>query len=362
MTIPSTGAHDPRLRALASFDILDTGPEKDFDDVAELAAAICEAPVALISFVAADRQVFKSAIGTDLRGTPLEQSICAHALLHDDLLEVPDTQADPRTRGNRLCQGEAAMRFYAGAQLTSSEGHRLGTLCVLDHRPRRLSDLQKHALKVLAEQVMKQLELRRALNQAEVLRREVDHRVKNSLQSVAALTRLQALASENPEVRAALQAAVQRVQTVAALHEQLYRTDAGGRIDLARYLEIVAGSMEGVRPAHVTLATDIAPVTLDSRQAAAVAVMLNEFAQNSFRHAFPEGRSGTVTILGRTAEEGQYRLTLMDDGIGFVPGDTRPGGLGLRVIEASAQQLDGTLLHDDADGGVRLELVFPVQA
>ncbi len=154
-----------RLAVLESYGILDTPTEQGFDDIVLLAVQICEAPVALVSLVAGDRQWFKARIGFDACETPLSQSICAHTLWRPGLLVIPDLAADPRTCGNTLVTGVPHLRFYAGARLETPEGEALGTLCVIDTEPRMdgLTSSQAHALEALARQVMAQLELRRAM-------------------------------------------------------------------------------------------------------------------------------------------------------------------------------------------------------
>lgn len=151
-----------RLDVLRSYDVLDTGRENVYDDLTQLTAELCEVPVCLVSLVEQDRQWFKSEIGLGVCETPIEQSICAHAIAEDNFLEIPDTQLDPRTADNVLCRGEKAFRFYAGAILRTLKGWPLGTLCVLDYKPRRLTALQRRVLKVHAMNVTRQLELTRA--------------------------------------------------------------------------------------------------------------------------------------------------------------------------------------------------------
>jgi hypothetical protein len=154
---------EDRLAALREYGILDTPGEQDFDDLVRLVAHVCQTPVAVINFIDRDRQWFKSEVGLGVRETPLDASICAHAILEREVLVVPDTQEDERFKNNPLVVGEPYLRFYAGALLKAEDGHALGTLCVLDHRPRDLTDGQQEALRALARQVMSQLELRRAL-------------------------------------------------------------------------------------------------------------------------------------------------------------------------------------------------------
>lgn len=152
-----------RLAALADYAILDTPPERAFDEVAELAAQICGTPIAVVNFIGEGRQFFKAEVGLGVRETPLETSFCAKAILEDDFLIVPDATLDSRFNCNPLVTGEPGLRFYAGALLKTAEGLPIGTLCVLDTRAHDLSPLQCQTLKVLANQVMGQLELRLSL-------------------------------------------------------------------------------------------------------------------------------------------------------------------------------------------------------
>jgi PAS domain S-box-containing protein len=166
VTAPEDAAHDPaRLAALDRYGILDTRGEQGFDDIVLLASRICGTPVALVSLVTADRQWFKARIGFDPCETPLSQSVCAHALQQPGLLVIPDLTADPRTRDNPLVTGEPRLRFYAGARLETPEGKPLGTLCVIDGKPRPegLTPEQAESLEALARQVMAQMELRRSM-------------------------------------------------------------------------------------------------------------------------------------------------------------------------------------------------------
>jgi len=161
MAFPKPANEGRRLKVLWQYDVLDTVPEAMFDDLTELAASICEAPIALVSLVDEDRQWFKSARGTTLRETDRDTSFCAHAICQSSLFVVSDTRRDARFKDNPLVQGETGIRFYAGSPLVTPDGYALGTLCVLDRKPRRLTPLQKRALELLARVVVSQLELRR---------------------------------------------------------------------------------------------------------------------------------------------------------------------------------------------------------
>ena len=150
-----------RLATLYGLNVLDSPPEKDFDDIVALAAAVCGVPMSLVSLIDTDRQWFKASVGTDLVETSRDLSFCAHAILGRDLLVVPDARQDPRFADNPAVAREGGVRFYAGAPLVTTDGYALGTLCVVDSRPRRLDVEQLQALRALARQVTSQLELRR---------------------------------------------------------------------------------------------------------------------------------------------------------------------------------------------------------
>ncbi|GLK66776.1 PAS domain-containing protein [Hansschlegelia plantiphila] len=164
---PHAAATDPiRLAALESYDVIGSPPEASFEDIVAVAAEACGAPVALVSFVGADRQWFKARTGFEACETPLEQSVCVYAMQESDLLVIPDLTLDPRTDGNTLVTESPFIRFYAGAPLVSPEGQPLGSLCVIDvePRPEGLTPAQASILRALARQVMGHLELRRAVD------------------------------------------------------------------------------------------------------------------------------------------------------------------------------------------------------
>jgi anti-sigma regulatory factor (Ser/Thr protein kinase) len=152
-----------RLQALRRYKILDTDPEKAFDDLTILASHICQTPVALISLIDSDRQWFKSKHGVNVSETPREVSFCAVAIQQPDLFVVPDASKDPRFSSNPFVVSDPKIRFYAGAPFTSSDGHPLGTLCVVDVVPRTLTPSQEAALLALSRQVQAQFELRKNL-------------------------------------------------------------------------------------------------------------------------------------------------------------------------------------------------------
>jgi formate hydrogenlyase transcriptional activator len=151
-----------RIAALQQYDILDTAPERDFEDLAVMAAHVCETPIALVSFVDANRQWFKATIGLSITETAREVSFCDVAIRYPNLFVVPDALADPRFSTNPLVIGDPHIRFYAGAPLITAQGRALGTVCVLDRVPRELTQAQQDTLRALSRQAISQLERRRA--------------------------------------------------------------------------------------------------------------------------------------------------------------------------------------------------------
>jgi two-component system, cell cycle sensor histidine kinase and response regulator CckA len=154
-----------RLISLRRYEILDTDPEQEFDDITLLASHICGTPIALISLVDENRQWFKSKVGLTESETSRDIAFCAHGILQRGVFEVNDAQADERFAANPMVTGSPRIRFYAGAPLITSDGHALGMLCVTDQTPRKLSTEQRTALQALSRQVVTQLELRLSLTE-----------------------------------------------------------------------------------------------------------------------------------------------------------------------------------------------------
>ena len=168
MAAPIPANEEQRLATLSEYHILDTINEQAYDDITFLASQICGVPMAMVTFVDRDRQWFKSKIGVDKTETPRDQAFCAHAILDPDhLMLVPDAMEDSRFINNPLVVIDPKIRFYAGAPLVTPSGAALGTICVIDQKPRELSSAQRDALMALSRQVVAHLELRRTLGMLE---------------------------------------------------------------------------------------------------------------------------------------------------------------------------------------------------
>jgi GAF domain-containing protein len=166
MSSPPIPANEvERLAALRRSGILDTPPEDAFDELTALAAYICRTPISTVTFIDEHRQWFKSRVGMQEAETPREISFCAHAIVGDEPLIVPDASRDGRFAELPNVVSDPMIRFYAGVPLRTREGLALGTLCVIDHQPRRLTDDQLAALRTLARQAQTHIELRRVVGE-----------------------------------------------------------------------------------------------------------------------------------------------------------------------------------------------------
>ena len=193
-----------RIAELKKYNLLDTLSENDFDNITRLVATICEVPIALITLLDTERNFFKSHFGLDFNQSPRNISFCGHAILHDEeIFIVEDARKDERFKDSPLITESKAI-FYAGVPLTNSNGFKLGTLCVFDHKPRQLNEVQIISLKALAKQVVNLFELRKKNNllvefQKELQSRNerlvtfahvVSHDLKSPLANITSLTRM----------------------------------------------------------------------------------------------------------------------------------------------------------------------------
>jgi two-component sensor histidine kinase len=336
-----------RLAALRSYDVLDTPTEAAFRDFVQIAAHVCEAPIAVVNFVDERRQWFAAEQGFGIRETPLDVSICAHAILQPGVFVVPDLSEDERFDCNPLVTDEPRLRFYAGALLETPDALPLGTLCVLDYvpRPNGLTAPQTFTLEALARQVMTQLELRRALRQRseveaekaallaekDLLVQEVHHRVKNSLSTVQSLLLLQSRTTTDDNVAQPLRESAARIQVFGTMHEHLYRIGAASHVEIATYLGSLLNDQQaafasGPSPRTITLEADAAQ--WPSSEAPALGMIVVELVTNALKYG-----EGTVRVTFRTSAD-EAVLTVEDEGHGL-PQDfdpTKSRGMGMRVV------------------------------
>lgn len=365
-------AEEYRLGALRSYGILDTPREADFDEVVQVTSAICGTPISVINLIDDGRQWFKAEVGLGVRETPIDSSICAHAILQPDLFIVPDTTLDSRFCDNPLVVGDPRLRFYAGALLETPEGFPLGTVCVLDYKPRELDETQKAFLRLMAHQVMKLLELRRiaatehdARLKAEelvlenkTLMREGDHRLMNSLQLVQSMLAMQSRRASSQETKTQLEMASSRVLAIATVHRQLHLTGSMEEVEIDAFLRRLCESLKHTAPAHIT-AINVTSETakLRSDVASGLGLLVAELVTNSFKYAYPDGGRGSVAVEFKRAGDG-WHLKVSDEGRGLPEGFDidQSTGFGMQVVKAFVRRLNAKMTVSSRPGHTAFEI------
>lgn len=369
------GKETARLAALRRYEILDTPPDGSFDHVAAVAARLFDVPIAIVSLVDEDRIWFKAHHGLDVEQIDRSPGLCASAILQTDPYVLTDASCDPRSLANPLVAGEFGLRFYVAAPLRTRDGHNLGTLCVIDRRPRAVTDDQIAQLEALAQIVIDQMELRlaarraiadleqvveqkdAALGRSKLLAREIDHRVMNSLQQVAALLNLQS--REVDEVDALqLKLASGRVAAVARVHQHIYQTGDDESFGCLRYLGRLCDDLSSMMVKKGKITVEGSEAELPIETISPIGLAVNELVTNSAKAG-----ANAVTVSFARTDDNDYQLSVSDDGNGlpdkFAPETT--SGLGMKVVRMVARQLGGTLSfgHSDALGGATFTIRFP---
>ena len=330
-----------RLAAVRRYDILDTPPDGAFDRITALAARRFEVPISIVSIVDEDRIWFKSHHGLPVEQIDREPGLCASAILGNDPYVLTDASVDPRSLANPLVAGDFGLRFYAGVPLTTSDGHNLGTLCVIDREPRPIDEKQIEDLKDLASMVMDQIEVqlsaRRAVSQAQLMAKEIDHRVMNSLQFVSGLLRMQSKLPAADGGAAHLQLAANRVAAVAQVHRHFAR-DASDEASCIDFLRRLCSDLSAILDRSVVVSGDAGQVPTTWIQP--IGLLVNELVTNAAKHG-----AGAIDVT-YTATVGGHRLVVCDEGPGLAP-DFDPAvdrtSLGMRIIVLLVKQLGGTL-------------------
>lgn len=339
-----------RMAAVRRYDILDSPPDGAFDRITALAARRFGVPIAIISIVDEGRIWFKSHHGLPVQQIDREPGLCASAILGDTPYLIEDARTDARSLANPLVAGDFGLRFYAAVPLVTSDGHNLGTLCVIDREPRSMAQEQIEDLKDLASVVMDQLELglsaRQASEKADLMRKEIDHRVMNSLQFVSGMLMMQSRSPDVGDAASHLQQAANRVAAVAQVHRHFY-VDAADEVSCVAYLRRLCEDLAGILDRKIVVAGDEEMVPATSIQP--IGLLTNELVTNAAKHG-----AGTIEVTFRALSSGSNRLTVSDKGTGltscFDP-EAATVGLGMRVITTLARQLQGSVLVGKAASG-----------
>jgi two-component sensor histidine kinase len=337
-----------RMAAVRRFDVLDTPPDGAFDRITALAARRFDVPISIISIVDEDRIWFKSRHGLPVEQIDRAPGLCASAILGNEPYLLPDASIDPRSLANPLVAGDFGLRFYAGVPLTTSDGYNLGTLCVIDKEPRPIDRAQIEDLKDLAKVVMDQMEMRlsarRAVGEAEHLARqaqlmakEIDHRVMNSLQFVSSLLAMQSRSPDAGEAGSHLQLAANRVSAVAQVHRHFLSNEAD-ETSCLKFLRSLCADLASILNREVRVEGDDAMVPTTWIQP--IGLLVNELVTNAAKHG-----AGCIEVT--YAQHGKkHQITVCDEGNGLAPEfdpSAATKSLGMRVVTSLAQQLNGRL-------------------
>ena len=357
---PKPANEAERLAALRRYNILDTAPEETFDRIARLAAQIMGTPIALVSLVDGDRQWFKARYGLVAEQTPRDVAFCAHTILDSKVMVVPDARRDPRFSGNPIVTDEPRVVFYAGAPLTTPDGHRLGTLCAIDRVPHAaLTDEQSRALRDLADMVVEAMEMRRqgraALDElderrrvgAELLRltREaasaakaksvflatMSHELRTPMNGVIGMSGLLLDTPLDAEQRRMVTATRQSAEALVAIVNDIldYSKLEAGRIELEAVDFEVRATVDGVLALLEPKATEKG-LSLGLEAAPDVPALvqgdvgrLRQILFNLVGNAVKFTEAGEVRVVARriAGPEGEVRLAfeVRDSGIGIEP-------------------------------------------
>ncbi len=369
-----------RLHELNTYQLLDTPHDEAFDELADLAAEICDVPVALISLVDENRQWFKARVGLGVEETARSVSFCAHAILQPNLFTVKDTLLDERFKDNPLVTGAPNIRFYSGAPLITPGGLGLGTLCVIDSKPRELTTSQQKSLRMLARHVQTLMEVRRQNIRLRGLNRElelftsaVSHDLVAPMRRISGFTEaiMQDHADELSDTACDLvyraHNASKTLETSVDKMLLLSRVVSAGlsvtKIDLtqmARDQIALLQQAEPDRKAEIIIEADLY-VFADKDLARS---MIDNLLSNAWK--FSICSDVTQIRMGRTVYDGKPVFYIQDNGIGFNCSNEKdlfrpfsrlhkqnlfPGsGIGLATVDRIVRRHGGELHAESSEG------------
>ncbi|MBA2249160.1 MAG: GAF domain-containing sensor histidine kinase [Chitinophagaceae bacterium] len=380
-----------RIKSLKKYDILDTPPDGSFDRITKLAAKLLDVPIALVTLVDTDRIWFKSRYGLDVQQIGRDPGLCASAILSDDLYEVKDALTDPRTLVNPLVAGEFGLRFYAAVPLKVRDGHNLGTLCVLDKKPRNLTEIQKETLQYLADILIDQLELRLAARTANYQQNQVlsiaAHDLKNPLTTLKVWAELARQAKDKPDqVENICDKITESCGKMNRLINNLLETarKEASKIQL-RFAGIDLGAMtKRVVASNMVLAInknlklnfinqENLVISADEER---LTEILNNIISNAIKYS-PKNKNINVSV---NEKDGQAVFIVADEGQGFTEDDKKnlyqrfvklsalptggesSTGLGLSIVKFLVDAHHGTIevSSDGKDKGAIFTVKFPL--
>ncbi len=347
-----------RLQALHQYSVLDTEPEKAFDDLTQLAACVCQAPIALISFVDAQRQWFKSKVGLSAQQTCRDVAFCAHTILQNQILVVEDALKDERFATNPLVTSEPHIRFYAGVPLITPGGLALGTLCVIDYIPRSLTDEQYKALQTLAHQVVNQLELRGSLKILKSVlteRRRMEEAAQKARAAAEAANRAKSefLATMSHEIRTPMNAVIGMTELLLGtqLTEKQRDFVETIRSSGSALLTIINDILDFSKIESGKLQLEQQPFNLRSCIEESLDLLAPEAAQKGLELVHLIEQSTPDTIVGDINRLRQILVNLLCNAVKFTH-------FGEVTLSVKARKLD---VEGALEAGERYELLFAVK-
>lgn len=356
-----------RLRELNSYSILDSIREENYDNLVNLAASICQVPIAVITLVDRSRQWFKSCKGLEATETPRSISFCAHAINQPDSpLIVENAILDNRFYDNPLVVNAPNVRFYVGVPLITENGYPLGTLCVIDSKPRKISNENLASLQMLAKQVVNlltlrksQLNLKNQLEHNKILLKEVHHRVKNNLQVVSSLLRMQSNETSNLSAKEAFKSSQARIISIAKVHNLLYESENFSEVDLGVYVKKLSSRIIAAMGSNVDLNVDMDTIKLKLDVVVPLGLIINEIITNSMKHAFVGVDEPKINVFCKELEFSKYKLEISDNGIGMKRRETKHNNtLGTRLIQSLVRQFKGEIVLDYNKNGTHYIITF----
>ena len=324
-----------RLNEVNSYKIEDTLTEKEYDDIAFLASAICGTPIALVTFMYQDRQWFKAALGTTLKENKRALSFCTHAIAgEEDVMVVEDANEDARFMHNPLVQGGPQLVFYAGAPIVNKNGYSIGTVCVYDVVKKSLTDKQVNGLKILSEQVMKLLELRKQNLQLEKLKVQLEdsnksletfamvvaHDIKTPLTSVAMANEMLGNGTDEckPDAKEVSRIIKKNVNKIAGMIEGIltnskiaYKYNTVEEIKLTSFFDELKSTLFSPKPLNIIYSSSIDIVYFNRIQ---LEQLFNNLFTNAIRYNDKENVEIAVTA---NVHDGYYHFEVTDNGIGI---------------------------------------------
>jgi len=389
---------EARLRHVKSYSILDTLPESDYDNLTAIAAEICDTPISLVSILDDKRQWFKSHHGIEVKETPKKYAFCAHAILDpNDIMVVPDARNDKRFQDNPLVTGDPYVIFYAGVPLQGENGLPLGTLCVIDNKPKQLNEQQITALKALSRQTMNLLELRKKSLELEATLKKLEdrnqdlekfafiaaHDIKSPLNNISEIVDIlikNHRSEMNPEAIQLLNFVDGAADNLRNLVEGLLQYSRSentlrenvSEINLKAFIREVINLLNVRETCHLKLNIELEKIVINKT---ALEQILINLLNNSIKY---NDKEITKIEIGALDHDGQYQFYIKDNGPGIPPAFQehifeifkvftlkdkygKPGnGIGLATVKKMVQSMDGKVwVESQPHHGAQFNFTIP---